>query len=98
MRTNEEEEFMTDTQDIFEAWKRETSEEARAEGLEKGRVEGLASGLVVIYEIRFGAMPAELRAIVETTNEAATLIGWLQLVETRSADVFAASVLKSRAG
>jgi flagellar biosynthesis/type III secretory pathway protein FliH len=93
---------MTDTQDIFEAWKRETSEEARAEGLEKGRVEGrvegLASGLVVIYEIRFGAMPAELKAIVETTNEAATLIGWLQLVETRSADVFAASVLKSRAG
>jgi hypothetical protein len=100
--TNEDEEFMTDTQEIYEAWKRETRDEGRAEGHEKGLAEGaaqgLAQGLVVIYEIRFGAMPPALKTAVEATKEAATLLGWLRLVETTSAETFAATVLASRAG
>lgn len=89
-RTNEDEEFMTSTQDIFEEWQRETRAVARAEGL--------AKGLVVIYEIRFGAMPPELKAMVEGTEVEATLLGWYRLVETSTVETFAAAVLASRAG
>ncbi len=87
-RTKEDEEFMTDTQEIVEAWERE--KEA------KGAAQGLAKGLVVIYEIRSGAMPPELKAVIEATKEEATLLAWLRLVETSSAETFAATVLASR--
>ena len=101
-RTNEDEEFMTDTQKIFEEWKRETRAEGRAEALAEGRAEGaaqaLAQGLVMIYEIRFGTMPPELKAAVEATKEAATLFDWFRLIETNSAETFAATVVASRAG
>lgn len=101
-RTDEDEEFMTDTQKIFEEWKRETRAEGRAEGLATGRAEGaaqaLAQGLVVVYEIRFGTMSPELKTAVEATKEAATLLEWLRLIETSSAETFAATVLASRAG
>ena len=93
-RTNEDEEFMTDTQEIFEAWKRETRAEGRAEGV----AEGVAKGLVEIYEIRFGTMPPELRTVVEGTEEEATLLAWLRLASTSSAETFAATVLAARAG
>ena len=101
-RTNEDEEFMATTQEIFETWKRETKAEALAEGLAEGRAEGLAlglaKGLVAIYEIRFGAMPPELKAVVQGTEAEATLLGWYRLVETSTAENFAAAVLASRAG
>jgi flagellar biosynthesis/type III secretory pathway protein FliH len=104
-RTIEEEEFMTDTQEFYEEWKREQAAEGLARGLAKGRAEGLAEGaealskgLDVIYRIRFGTMPPELRTVVETTKDPATLLAWLQLVETGSAETFAATVLASRAG
>ena len=94
---------MTDTQEFYEAWKREHEALGRAEGLTKGRAEGLAEGaealskgLDVIYRIRFGAMPSELRSVVEATKDPATLLAWLQLVETSSAEAFAAAVLASR--
>ena len=89
---------MTDTQKIFEEWKRETRAEGRAEGLAEGAAQALAQGLVVVYEIRFGAMSPELKTAVEATKEAATLLEWLRLIETKSAETFAATVLASRAG
>lgn len=46
----------------------------------------------MIYEIRFGTMPPALKTAVEATKEAATLLGWLRLVETTSAETFAATV------
>jgi hypothetical protein len=101
-RTSEDEEFMTDTQEIFEAWKRETQAEARAEGraeaLAEGVAKGIAKGLVEIYEIRFGTMPPELKTVVEGTEEEAILLAWLRLASTSSAETFAATVLASRAG
>jgi len=105
-RTHEDEEFMTDTQEIYEAWMLETEAAGIAKGLAKGlakgraegAAEGLAQGLVVIYEIRFGTMSPELKTVVEATEEAATLLAWLRLVETSSAETFAATVLASRAG
>jgi hypothetical protein len=93
-RTTEDEEFMTSTQDIFDEWKRETAAVGRAEG----RAEGFAKSLVVVYEIHFGTMPPELKTVVEATKEEATLLAWLRLVETSSAEAFAATVLASRAG
>ena len=51
----------------------------------------------MIYEIRFGAMSPELKAVVEGTKDAATLLAWLRLAETSSAETFAATVLASRA-
>jgi len=93
-RTNEDEEFMSDTQDIFEAWQRENIAKGRAQGA----AEGLAQGLVVIYEIRFGTMPPARKTVIEATEEAATLLAWIRLVETSSAEAFAATVLASRAG
>jgi hypothetical protein len=97
-RTSEDEEFMTDTQEIFEEWKRETEAVGLARGRAEGRAEGAAQGLVVIYEIRFGTMSPELKTAVEATKEAATLLDWLRLIETSSAETFAATVLASRAG
>jgi len=97
-RTNEDEEFMTDTQEIYEAWKRETRADARAEGRAEGRAEALAQGLVEIYESRFGTMPPELKTVVEETKEEAILLAWLRLASTSSAETFAATVHASRAG
>jgi flagellar biosynthesis/type III secretory pathway protein FliH len=97
-RTNEDEEFMSDTQDIFEEWQRENIAKGLAEGRAKGAAEGLAQGLGVIYEIRFGTMPPALKTVIEATEEAATLLAWIRLAETSSAETFAATVLASRAG
>jgi hypothetical protein len=101
-RTSEDEEFMTSTQEIFEAWEREKEAAGLERGLEQGRAEGrtegLAEAVVMIYETHFGAMPAELKTIVETTEKAETLQSWLRLVESSSVETFATTVLASRAG
>ena len=89
---------MTSTQDIFEEWQRDTKAAGLAEGRAQGRAQGLAKGLVVIYEIRFGTMPPELRALVEATEAEATLLEWYRLAETSTAETFAAAVLASRPG
>ncbi len=100
-RTSEDEEFMTSTQDIFEAWKRETEaagmEKGIEKGIERGAVKGIAATLVMIYEIHFGAMPPDVKAVIEATTDEATLFGWVRLVETSSAEAFTARVLASRA-
>jgi hypothetical protein len=100
-RTNEDEEFMTSTQEIFEAWKRETEEKGiekgMKKGIERGAAEALAATLVMIYEIHFGTMPPELKTVVEETEDKATLFAWVRLIETSSAEAFAATVLASRA-
>jgi hypothetical protein len=88
--THEDEEFMTDTQEIYETWKRE----AEAVGLTKG----LAKGLVAMYEVRFGTMPPELKKAVEATEEEAPLLAWIRLLETSSRETFAATVHASRTG
>lgn len=93
-RTIDEEDFVTESQEFYEKWKRERVAEGRAQGLAEG-AEALAKGLDVIYKIRFGTMPSELRTVVEATKDPATLLAWLQLVETSSADAFAAAVLAS---
>jgi hypothetical protein len=53
--------------------------------------------VVEVYEARFGAIPDDLRTVVEDTDNEATLITWLRLAGTRSADEIAAVIRSFRA-
>lgn len=80
------------TQDIYETWHREAVEQGRVEG----RAEGVARSLVKLYEARFGVMPEDLRAMVESVDDEPTLTNWLLLVGTHSANEVAAAIRSSR--
>ena len=82
-----------DTQDIVETWRRE----AVQEGVKQGLKQGVAHSLIEVYEARFGAMPEDLRAVVEDTADEPTLVAWLRLAGTRSADEIAAAIRSLRA-
>jgi flagellar biosynthesis/type III secretory pathway protein FliH len=82
-----------DTQDIVETWRRE----AVQEGVHQGVEQGIKQGLVEVYEARFGAMPEALRAVVEAVDDQPTLVAWLRLVGTRSADEIALAIHSARA-
>jgi flagellar biosynthesis/type III secretory pathway protein FliH len=108
-QTTDDQEFLMDTQDIVETWRREAIQEGieqgRKQGLEQGREQGreqglkqgVAHSLVEIYEARFGAMPEDLRAVVEDTADEPTLVAWLRLAGTRSVDEIAAAIRSFRA-
>jgi hypothetical protein len=103
-QTTDDQEFLMDTQDIVETWRREAVEEgirqgvvqSRQEGVVQGRQEGVARSLVEVYQARFGAMPEDLRAVVEDTDDEPTLLTWLRLASTRSADEIAAAIRSFR--
>jgi len=84
-RTDDDQEFLMDTQDIVATWRQEAIQE------------GIVRSLVHIYESRFGAMPDELRTVIEDTHDEATLYAWLKLAGTRGADEVAAAILAARA-
>ncbi len=92
-QTTDDQEFLMDTQDIVETWRRE----AIQEGVKQGVKQGVAHSLVEVYEARFGAMPQDLRAVVEDIDDEPTLVRWLRLVGTRSADEIAAAIRSFRA-
>jgi flagellar biosynthesis/type III secretory pathway protein FliH len=123
-QTADDQEFLMDTQDIVETWRREAIQEGVAQGLQQGVAQGLQQGvaqglkqgvaqglqqgvaqglkqglahsLVEVYEARFGAMPEDLRAVVEDTDDEPTLVAWLRLAGTRSADEIAAAIRSYR--
>ena len=88
-QTTDDQEFLVDTQDIVETWRREA--------IQEGLKQGVAHSLVEVYEARFGAMPGDLRALVEDTDDEPTLVAWLRLAGTRSAAEIAAAIRSSRA-
>jgi flagellar biosynthesis/type III secretory pathway protein FliH len=92
-QTADDQEFLMNTQDIVETWRREAVEE----GVQQGVKQGVAHSLIEVYEARFGAMPEDLRAVVEDTEDEPTLLAWLRLAGTRSADEIAAAILSLRA-
>jgi flagellar biosynthesis/type III secretory pathway protein FliH len=108
-QTTDDREFLMDTQDIVENWRREAIQEGVAQGLKQGVAQGLKQGvaqglkqgvaqsLVEVYEARFGAMPEDLRAVVDDTDDEPTLIAWLRLAGTRSADEIAVAIRSFRA-
>jgi hypothetical protein len=96
-QTPDDQEFLMDTQDIVETWRREAIQEGVQQGLEQGVKRGVAHSLVEVYEARFGAMPKDLRAVVEDIDDEPTLVSWLRLVGTRNADEIAAAIRSFRA-
>ena len=101
------------TQDIVETWRREAVQEGLEQGvkrgieqglergieqgLEQGLKRGVAQSLVEVYEARFGSMPEDLRAVIEKTDDEPTLVSWLRLAGTRSADEIGAALRAFRA-
>jgi hypothetical protein len=77
------------TQDIVETWRRE----AIQEGIERG----IAGSLIDVYEARFGAMPEDLRTVIEATHDEAALRVWVKLAGTHSANEIAAAIHAFRA-
>ena len=96
-RTTDDQEFLMDTQDIVETWRREAIQEGVQKGLKQGVTEGVAHALVEVYEARFGTMPEDLRAVVKDTDDEPTLVAWLRLAGTRSADELGAAIRAFRA-
>ena len=92
-QTSDDQEFLMHTQDIVETWR----QEAVREGIEQGIEQGIARSLIDVYEARFGAMPEELRAVIENTHDEPTLRAWLKLAGTRGADEIAAAIRAFRA-
>ena len=64
---------------------------------QEGVKQGVVHALVEVYEARFGAMPEDLREVVEDTDDEPTLVAWLRLAGTRSADEIAAAIRSFRA-
>jgi hypothetical protein len=111
-QTTDDQEFLMDTQDLVETWRREAVQEGVKQGIEQGVKQGIEQGvkqgieqgvkqnaarsLVEVYEARFGAMPEDLRAVVEDVDDEPRLVGWLRLVATRSADEIAVTIRSSR--
>jgi predicted transposase/invertase (TIGR01784 family) len=62
------------------------------QGIERGIERGISRSLVDVYEARFGAMPEELRAVIENTHDEPTLRAWLKLASTRGTDEIAAAI------
>ena len=100
-QTTDDQEFLMDTQDIVETWRHEAVQEGvqkgLRQGLEQGVKQGVAHALVEVYEARFGAMPEDLRAVVEDTDDEPTLVAWLRLAGTRGASEIAAAIRSFRA-
>jgi hypothetical protein len=65
--------------------------------IEQGRKQGIERSLVDFYEARFGAMPEEIRAVIEATHDEATLRAWVKLAGTCGADEIAAAIRAVRA-
>ncbi|NUQ77668.1 MAG: hypothetical protein HUU21_29370 [Polyangiaceae bacterium] len=98
----EDEEFLMSTHDIVEAWKQQWLEEGMqrgiAQGVERGIAQGIERGiaraLIDVYEARFGAIPAELRAALERTHDEAALRSFSKLFGVGSASEIAEALLK----
>jgi hypothetical protein len=115
-QTSDDQEFLMDTQDIVESWRREAIQEGVKQGVEQGIKQGVEQGikqgveqgikqgvergvacsLFDIYEVRFGSVPGDLRAIVDETHDEPTLRAWLKLAGTRPADEIASVIRASR--
>jgi hypothetical protein len=63
---------------------------------EQGIKRGIVRSLINIYEARFGAMPEEIRSVIEATHDEPTLLTWLTLAGTRGVDEITAAIRASR--
>ncbi|HWO20444.1 MAG TPA: hypothetical protein VNO30_16860 [Kofleriaceae bacterium] len=84
-QTSDDQEFLMHTQDIVETFRQQAVRE------------GIVRSLIDVYEARFGAMPEELRAVIEDTHDEPTLRAWLRLAGTRGENEIAAAIRAFRA-
>ena len=84
------------THDIVDAWRREAIEEGEKKGEKKGREGGAASSLIDLFEARFGAMPEDVRRVVEGTHDEITLRGWVKLAGTHGVEEIVAAIRAHR--
>ena len=92
------------TENIVETWRQQLIEEGLKRVfeekmkwvLEKDQ-KGAADSLLVLYEARFGAVPDDVRGVIEDSHHLATLHGWIQLIGIRSADEIIAELRAYRA-
>jgi len=96
-QTPDDQEFLMTTQDIVESWRRDAIDEGVQRGLREGVEQGTMRSLIDIYEARFGAVPEELRAVIESTHDEPTLRGWLRLAGTSSGEQLAVAIRGRRA-
>jgi len=87
-----EREFLMSTRGLYEEWRQKTEQA----GVERGVERTLKRNLLEVYETRFGAVPADLRAAIDATHDEPTLDAWFKLALTRSVDEIAAAIRASR--
>jgi len=80
------------TEDIVETWRQQAIQEGLEKGEKRGLERGAANSLLLFYEARFGAVPEDVRGVIEDTHDEATLHGWIQLAGTRGADEVIAAI------
>jgi hypothetical protein len=73
-------EFHKNVQVLYERWKQPIEDAARSQGIEIG----CKQTLLKLYEARFGAPAAEVRAALDATHDPATLDDWTVLLCTRT--------------
>ncbi len=98
-RVRQLEEFRAMIRPMIEDWTTEWSramakagEEARAQAL----VEGVAGSLIEVYEARFGAVPQPIADVINTTQDATVLHGWVRLVATATKEEIAAAIVSAK--
>jgi len=60
--------------------------------IKQGSERGIARSPIDVYEARFGAIPEEIRAVIEATHDEPILVTWLKLAGTRGADEVTAAI------
>ena len=63
---------------------------------EEGRVQQAKRSVRLLYEARFGTLPAVIAEVIEVVNDRATLERWIVLSSTRSHGEIEAAVLAER--
>jgi hypothetical protein len=101
---DEERTYLMITTDLYDQWKHAIQAQGFAEGLaqglsqgfaqafEAGLEKGLKQSLVTAYRVRFGALPADLAAVIEATHEVAVLSTWLERIVTGTREEIAAAL------
>jgi hypothetical protein len=99
-QTTDDQEFLMQTQDIVEIWRQEAVQEGEAKGKQegeaKGKQEGKKEALTSFLEARFGALPEDVRAVIEATQDESTLATWIVLAGTRGANEIIAAIRAAR--
>ena len=91
-----EREIGPETKDTIMTAGQQIFEQGIKEGIKEGIERGIVRSLINIYEARFGAMPEEIRAVIEATHDEPTLLTWLTLAGTRGVDEITAAIRASR--